>query len=228
MTGVRYGRIFWIGAAGALVLAALIAISMLLRGEVSDTDWQLLLTVLTLVVAAGTAVAGLTVAERGHTAIGWGAVAVAGIAFLFIATAIWSQFEEETLSKIAGTAAFGVIATLLAVTQLAMHRGRHTWVVVVTWLAAFFAFATSGGALWSDGGSEDTWKIAASLWIVAAVGWLNLPILQRFTAAAAPPDTDRVLATLDGVELVATRADGGFAAELAPGERLALRKRPRG
>jgi hypothetical protein len=226
VTGVRYARIFWIGAAGALALAAVLAISMLLRGEVSDTDWQVLLTVLVLVVSAGTAVAGLTVTERGHAAIGWSAVLVAGIAFFFIATAIWSGFEDETLSKIAGTAAFGLMATLLAVTQLVLHRGRHAWLLVVTWVAAFFAFALSSSALW--GGTEDTWQIAASCWIIAAVGWLNLPVLQRFSAAAVPATAERVLATLDDVELVATRSGGGLAVDLAPGERLALRRRLNG
>jgi hypothetical protein len=177
----RYARIFWIGAAGALALAALLAISMLLRGEVSDSDWQTLLTVLVLVVSAGTAVAGLTVAERGKYAVGWTAVAVAGVAFLIIETAIWSAFDDDTLSKLAGTAAFGLVATLLALTQLVLHRGRHAWVVVVTWTAVALAFVSSASALWSEN-SEDTWKIAASFWIVAAVGWLTparAPALPR-------------------------------------------------
>ena len=57
MTGVRYSRILWIGAAGTLVLAAPIGtrrcFAALLR-----TDWQILLTLFALVVSAGTAVAG--------------------------------------------------------------------------------------------------------------------------------------------------------------------------
>ena len=61
------------------------------------------------------------------------------------------------------------------------------------------------------------------VWIVALVGWLNLPLLQRFSAAA-PASGDRLLATPDDVELVATRAGSGIAVELVPGERLALRR----
>jgi hypothetical protein len=87
VTGVRYARAFWIGAAGALPLAALIGISSLLRSDFSETDWRILLTLLALIVASGTAVAGLTVTERGHTAVGWGAIVVAGIAFILIGTA---------------------------------------------------------------------------------------------------------------------------------------------
>ena len=223
MTGSRYARIFWIGAAGALVLAALIGISSLLRSDFSETDWQILLTLLALTVSAGTAVAGLNVTERGHGVAGWTAVAVALVAFVFIAGATWNEFDDETLAKLAGTAAFGLVATLLGITQLVLHRGRHAWVIAITWAALALAFLLSTSALWNESG--ETWKVAASFWIVGMVGWLNLPVLQRFSAAAAQTGHERVLAALDDVELVATRSGSGVAVDLAPGERLALRRR---
>ena len=223
MTGARHARLFWIGAAGVLVLAALIGISALLRSDFSDTDWQILLTLLALVVSSGTAVAGLTVAERSHALIGWGAVGVAPGAFLFIATATWDGFDSETLGRLAGSAAFALVATLLGTTQLVLHRGAYAWLVVFTWAAAILAFLLSTSALWNDSG--DTWQVAASIWILALVGWLLLPVLQRFSAAGAPAIGMRVLASLDGVELVATRSEHGVAVELQPGERLVLRRR---
>ena len=158
MIGVRYARIFWIGAAGVLVLAALIGISSLLRSDFTETDWQILLTLFALVVASGTAVAGLTVAERGHTAIGWGAVTVALVSFVFIGTSTWEGFDSETLGRLAGTAALALVAT----------------------------------------------------------------------QAGAPATGLRVLASLDDVELGATRSGQGLAVELQPGERLVLRKRATG
>jgi hypothetical protein len=217
VTRSRYARVFWIGAAGALVLAALIGISSLLRSDFTDTDWQILLTLLGLLVAAGTAVAGLTVAERGHVAVGWGAVAVAVAGFVVTTASTWDGFDSETLARLAGTAAFALIATLLGVTQLVLHRGRHAWLLVVTWAALVLAFALSSTALWSESG--ETWQIAASSWIVGVVGWLNLPVLQRFSAAGAPSNEARV---------VATRSGGGLAIELGPGERLVLRRRLHG
>lgn len=223
MTGIRYARIFWIGAAGALVVAALIGISALLSSDFSETDWQILLTLLALVVASGTATAGLAVSERGHTTVGWGGVALALAAFVVIAAATWDAFDSESLAKLAGTAAFALIATLLCVTQLVLHRGVHTWIVFVTWAGLVLAFGLSTGALWNEDG--DTWQGAASAWIVGVVGWLLLPVLQRFAAAGAPPDAERVLAELDGVEVVATRSSEGAAVELRPGERLVLRRR---
>ncbi|HYI75661.1 MAG TPA: hypothetical protein VEW90_10365 [Gaiellaceae bacterium] len=96
--------------------------------------------------------------------------------------------------------------------------------MVVTWAAALGAFGVSTAAVWSESG--DSWQVAASLWIVALVGWLDMPVLQRFAASATSTAPERVLATLDDVELVASRANG-LAIELAPGEHLALRRRPR-
>ncbi|HEU5490074.1 MAG TPA: hypothetical protein VFU84_04700 [Gaiellaceae bacterium] len=223
MTGSRYARFFWIGAAGALALAALIGISSLLRSDFSETDWQILLTLLALIVSAGTAVAGLNVAERDHGVAGWTAVAVALVAFVFIAGATWNGFNDETLAKLAGTAAFGLVATLLGITQLVLHRGRHAWVIAITWVALALAALLSTSALWNESG--EAWKVAASFWIVGTVGWLNLPVLQRFSAAATPTGHERVLAALDDVELVATRSGSGLAVDLAPGEQLALRRR---
>jgi hypothetical protein len=225
MIGVRYARIFWIGAAGVVVLAALIGISALLRSDFSETDGQILLTLLALLVSSGTAVAGLTVVERGHASIGWGAVAVALVSFFFIATATWESFDDETLARLAGTAAFALVATLLGTTQLVLHRGEHGWVILITWVALVLAFITTSTGLWQERSSDGLWQAAGSCWIIAAMGWLLLPVLQRFAAAGVAPGAVRVLASLDEVELVATRSREGLDVRLAPGERLVLRRR---
>jgi hypothetical protein len=227
IAGVRYARLFWIGAAGAIVLAALIGISALLRSDFTETDGQVLLTMLALLVASGTAVAGLTVAERGHVAVGWSAVAVAVVSFFFIATATWSGFDDETLNKLAGTCALALIATLLGTTQLVLHRGQHGWALLVTWAALLFAFFTTTAGIWDEIGDDGLWKVAGSCWIVGVMGWILLPVLQRFTAAAVAPSANgqRVLAALGDVELVATRSDQGLEVQLERGERLLLRRR---
>jgi hypothetical protein len=225
IAGVRYARIFWIGAAGVVVLAALIGISALLRSDFSETDGQILLTMLALLAASGTAVAGLTVAERGHVTIGWMAVAVATVAFFFIATATWESFDDETLARIAGTAAVALIATLLGTTQLVLHRGQHRWVVLITWTALVFAVVATSTGLWQESSDDGVWKTAGSCWIVGVMGWILLPVLQRFSAAAAGTAELRVLAALDDVELVATRSAEGLDLSLRPGERLLLRRR---
>jgi hypothetical protein len=225
IAGVRYARIFWIGAAGAVVLSALIGISALVRAEFTETDGQILLTLLALLVSSGTAVAGLTVAERGHTAVGGVAVAVAAVSFFFIGTATWEGFDNETLAKVAGTSALALIATLLCTTQLVLHRGRHGWVVLVTWTALLLALVATSTGLWQENADDGLWKVAGSCWIVGLMGWILLPVLQRFSDAAVGAADLRVLATLDDVELVATRSSQGLDVRLDRGERLLLRRR---
>jgi hypothetical protein len=64
------------------------------------------------------------------------------------------------------------------------------------------------------------------LWILGVLGWLLVPVLQRFTAVDASAAGIRVLAVLDGVELVASRSvlDGVQIEAPAAGERLVLRR----
>jgi hypothetical protein len=225
IAGVRYARIFWIGAAGVVVLAALIGISALVRSDFTETDGQVLLTMLALLVSSGTAVAGITVAERGQVAVGWAATTVAVVSFFLVATATWTSFDDETLNKVAGVAALALVATLLGTTQLVLHRGEHAWAVLVTWTALLLAFFTTSVGIWGEPAGDGLWKTAGSCWIVGVMGWILLPVLQRFTAAATAGAGLRVLAALDGVELVATHANEGIVVDLRPGERLLLRRR---
>jgi hypothetical protein len=225
IAGVRYARIFWIGAAGVVVLAALIGISALVRSDFTETDGQVLLTMLALLVSSGTAVAGITVAERGQVAVGWAATTVAVVSFFLVATATWTSFDDETLNRVAGTAALALVATLLGTTQLVLHRGEHAWAVLVTWTALLLAFFTTSVGIWGEPAGDGVWKTAGSCWIVGVMGWILLPVLQRFTAAATAGAGLRVLAALDGVELVATHANEGIVVDLRPGERLLLRRR---
>ena len=64
------------------------------------------------------------------------------------------------------------------------------------------------------------------LWILTTLCYFLSPVLQRFTSLGAQPSAIRVLGTLDGVELVASRKPlEGMSVE-APlrGERLVLRR----
>jgi hypothetical protein len=106
-----------------------------------------------------------------------------------------------------------------------LHRGEHGWVILVTWAALILATIATSTGLWQEASSDGLWQFAGSCWIIAAMGWLLLPVLQRFTAAGVAPGASRVLASLDDVELVAVRARDGLDVRLAPGERLVLRRR---
>src|SRR5262249_5199789 len=81
------------------------------------------------------------------------------------------------------------------------------------------------GGIWSEDLSEGAAKADAVFWILGVLGWLLVPVLQRFTSAGQATAADRVLADLDGGELVATRGGEGIEVPLARGERLVLRRR---
>jgi hypothetical protein len=226
---VRLSRIFWIGAAAILVAAALVALAAVLRGDFSDTDGRILGTLAAALLAGSTLVAGLALADRGSRA-GWAAVVVALPGFAAIAYAIWDfVFEEgEGDSWRWGWAGIlALVATLIAVTSLLLARSSR--LVQLAWASgglAATAALTSLVAIWKDDPSDGFARVIAVLWILTILAYLLVPVLQRFERAGHAPGDVRLLAELDGVELVATRLGAAtFDPRLEPGERLLLRRR---
>jgi hypothetical protein len=227
VTRVRLSRIFWIGAAATLVVAALIGVAGLLRSDFTETDGKILLTLLTLLVAGGAAVAGLALVERSRfVAFGWFTTVVAVASFVFIAAATWRDFDDDPLTKLAGISAVVLIGALLVSTQMILHRDRLPAVVIATWLTLFLAVSGTTIGILGEEDSDALWKAVGSLWILGFLGWLLVPVLQRFTAVGASARGIRVLAVLDGVELVASHdaLDGVQIEAPSAGERLVLRR----
>ncbi|HEX4747126.1 MAG TPA: hypothetical protein VFU99_09605 [Gaiellaceae bacterium] len=227
MTRRRLARTFWLGAAALLVAAALVAIVALLRGELTDTDAHILLTLGVLFVTGAAALAGLALVDSGRqTLVGWTVAAVAPVELTVLVYWIWSGSEgDDTISRLGTTTLLLLVGQVAIVTQLLLLSNRRLLALVLaTDILVVVAVGGAITALWTE--PDDTlWaKLLAAAWILAALGWFLLPVLQRFTAAGAPPD-ERVLDELDGVELVATRASAGIDVRLARGERLLLRRR---
>lgn len=230
MTRIRLARIFWIGAAAILVAAALVALVAVLRGDFSDTDGRILGTLAATLLAGSAALAGLALVERGGRLLGWTAIAVAVPAYAALAYAIWSfLFDgEDDAWRWGWLGILALVAALLAVT--ARFLARNARVVRLAWLAgalAGIAAAVSAAAIWSEDPGDAFGRVVAVLWILAALAYLLVPVLQRFSTASTSAAAERVVATLGDVELVATRSSQGVAVELAPGERLVLRRRAR-
>ena len=78
--------------------------------------------------------------------------------------------------------------------------------------------------IWAEPDDEAFIKIVAILWILTGLAYFLVPILQRMTSTGNQ-ETSRVLAELDGIELVATRSLDSIELRLERGERLALRRR---
>ncbi len=227
MTGLRLSRIFWIGAAAILIAAALVALTAVLRGDFSDTDGRILGTLAAALLGGATLISGLALVDRGGRALGWTAVVVAIPGFALLVYAIWDfVFEgEDDAWQWGWSGALALVAALGAATaQLLAHSER---IVRLAWLAGGLATAAaiaSIAAIWSESPGDTIGKLIAALWILTALAYFLVPVLQRFTSAGVPKTADRVLAELNGVQLVATRSDKGVELRLEPGERLTLRR----
>jgi hypothetical protein len=228
VTRVRLSRIFWIGAAAILVAAALVALVAVLRGDFSDTDGRILGTLAAALFAGSTLLAGLALVERGGRLLGWAAVAVAPLSFAVLVYSIWSfVFDgEDDAWRWGWVGILALLAALMALTARLLARSVPlVRLAALAGVLAGIASAVSVAAIWSDDPGDTFGRAIAVLWILAGLAYLLVPVLQRFSAAATTAAEERVVVALGDVELVATRSGTGVAVELAPGERVLLRRR---
>jgi len=227
VTRRRLARTFWIGAAAALVVAALIALAAVLRGDFSETDGRILGTLAALLLASGTLASGLVLVDRDDALLGRVAVVAAPVGFALLAYAIWDFVFDGggDAWRYGWTGVVVLVATLIAVTaRLLAESTSLTPLAMLAGILASLAAALSTYAIWDGSDSETMGKGLAVLWILTGVCYLLVPVLERFRGAPASDSEGRVLATLDDVQLVLTRSSDGLEVVLAPGERLALRR----
>jgi hypothetical protein len=227
VTGVRLSRVFWIGAAAILIAAALLALTAVVRGDSSEPSGRILATLAAALLGGATLLSGLALVDRGVRALGWTAVTVAVPAFALCVYAIWRfAFEGDgDVLQWGWTGAFALVAALVAATARLLARDER--VVGLAWVAGALAAAAATAsitAIWRESTSDTVEKALAMLWILTALAYFLVPVLQRFTSAGEPETAERILAELDGVKLVATRSGDGVEAGLAPGEQLILRR----
>jgi hypothetical protein len=229
MRRARLARLFWIGAAAILVVAALIAVAAVLTGGFSETDGKILATLGSILLAGATAIAGLSLIERRQLVpLGWVAVGGAVVGFALLEASIWHGFEGRTINRMAGTALFVLIELLLATTGWILLRGRRPIPLYGAMLIVLsVAVLLTVVAIWSGADSSGMGKAIATFWILAVLGWLLVPVLQRFSNVDAEAAPVRILAELDDVELVASRGpvEGIGVDTPSTGERLFLRRR---
>ena len=227
MTRRRLVRTFWISAAAALVVAALIALAAVVRGDFSDTDGRILITLAALLYAGGTSLAGLALVDRGRARIfGWTVAGIGPSGLAVVLWAIWSfvfEGENEPASKLGWSSVLVLLTALVSSTALLLAR-REALVRLAWGAGALAGSATivSVAGIWAEPADEAFIKIVAILWILTGLAYFLVPILQRMTSTGSQ-ETFRVLAELDGIELVATRSLDGVEPRLERGERLALR-----
>jgi hypothetical protein len=140
----RLARLFWIGAAAVLIVAALVALVAVLRGGFSDTDGRILVTLAGVLYAGGGLLAGLALVER-RTAVwlGWAVVATSPVVLALILRAVWEWVgngEGENHGELAWTAILVLATGLLLATSLLLARPR---LVLLAWAAGGLAAAAT-------------------------------------------------------------------------------------
>jgi hypothetical protein len=210
MAGVGFRRLFWIGAAALLGVAALIAIVALVRGELTETDGKILLTLGLTLGAGATALAGLALLDRRDWApLGSLAVATGVGGYAVIAFSIWKEpaHEESTLTALLLLA----VVLLAAVGRLLLRRAALLPLLLAHLVLSAFATAGTVWLIWDDGPSPAGWweKLLSAVWILAGLAWALVPVLGR-TARA-------------GGERVVGRGPGRVEIELVEGETLVVR-----
>jgi ascorbate-specific PTS system EIIC-type component UlaA len=203
-------RLFWIGAAALLGVAALIAIVALVRGEFTETDGKILATLGITLGAGSVCLVGLALLDRGEARpLGWLAVGVGVAGYAVTVYEIWSDVDS---GEWLGTALIVMASVLLAATGRLLLRRRSLELVYLAHVVlSTFATAATVWLIWSDGG-EDWWaRVVGTAWILTGLTWALVPVLGRTTRGS----TERVVG----------RGPGRVEVELAEGETLVVRTR---
>ena len=203
---MRLRRLFWIGAAGLLGLAALISIVALLRGEFTDTDGKILLTLGATLLAGSAALAGLALIDRRDLVpLGWLVAAVGLASFALLAWQVWAEHDRDELWL---DTLVAVVAALMLSSSRLLHR-RLEW---LWWTSAALTVAMASVLVWlvhADPSGDDWGKPAGTLGILTVLAWFLVPVLGRVSSRPH--------------ERVVGRGPGTFEIELADGETLVVR-----
>ena len=204
-------RIFWTGAAALLGVAALVALVALLRGEFTDTDFNILASLGITLGAGATALAGLALVERGDLVpLGWAAILVGLGGYV---TVLWDIWTEPWDDEATATALLLMAVFLLAATsRLLLQRSSLEPLVLAHFVLSAFATTGTIWLIWDEGPTDDAFaKLLGAVWILAALAWALVPVLGRTSRAAAE-------------ERIVGRGPGRIEVDLAEGETLVVRR----
>jgi hypothetical protein len=210
VTSVGFRRLFWLGAAALLGIAALVSIVALARGEFTDTDGRILGSLALTLGAGAVCLSGLALVDRGDfVPLGWLAVLVGVAGFAVVAREIWGHWDGDE-SFLTALLLMGVL--LLAATgRLLLRRASLEPVYAAHLVLSTFATASTVWLIWNEGPTGDGLaKLLGSVWILAGLTWFLVPVLGRTARSSG--------------ERIVGHGPGHFEVELAEGETLVVRR----
>jgi len=207
----RLSRLFWIGAAALLGVAALVAVQAVVRGDFTDTDGKILAVLGTALVAGGVALAGLALIERRELVpLGW--LAVVGALVLFVIAVVVAVREWDD-GDLTGSCYLLLAVLLLATTAGLLRRPNADWAFWPTLALLAVGATVTEIAIYGDFDSETWAKPLGVVWILAGLGWFLVPVLARLAGRSTRVTAERIVG----------RGPGRIEVELAEGELLVVR-----
>jgi hypothetical protein len=203
-------RIFLLGAATIVSVAALVAIAAIFNGNFGQTEGKIFATLATAFVAGSTAVAGIACLERSASRLfGTLGIVLSSLGFVLWTEEIWAQHDSTAYWKLLGFLLIWSLVVLIVTTTRLMTRSPQllSTLYPATAVAAVLAGIVMTIMVLTENG--DGWQFFAVLLVLAVLGVTLTPILQRYVAT--PPDAapaERVLGELGGVVVVAVRGAG--------------------
>jgi hypothetical protein len=200
-------RTFLLGAATLVSIAALVAIAAILNGDFGDTEGKIFATLATAFVAGSAAIAGIACLERSVSRpFGLLGVALAAIGFVLWTDQIWEEHDSSAYWKLLGLILIWTLVVLVATTTRLMTRSPQLLrsLYPATTVAAAAAGFTVSAMVLSENG--DIWQLFAVLLVLALLGEMLTPILERFvTTPPGEAPAERVLGQIGGAVVVAVR-----------------------
>jgi hypothetical protein len=202
-------RIFLLGAAGLASLAALVAILAVLTGNFGETEGRFFATIAATFVAGSTVIAAIAFLARGASPpLGYIGLALAVFGYLLWAEQIWAEHASDRYWEFLGIVLAWTLASLIAITnRLLLHSPRlvRTLYPATAATAALAALTVTIMIVRENG---DGWQLFAIFVILALLGEVLAPILDRYAASDDTP-SERLLGTVGGASVLAVRGDRG-------------------
>jgi hypothetical protein len=224
-------RVFLLGAAAVVSVAALVAIVTVLNGHFGETEGKIFATLATTFAAGSAVIAGLALLGRGESRpLGVGGLTLAGVGFVLWSAQIWGEFDSGRYWKLLGILTAWSLALLVVTTTRLMLSSPSLLrsLYPATGAAAAGAALTASVMILRERG--DGWQLFAVLLILTLLGETLAPVLERFRAADERP-SERLLGVVAGAEVLAVRGRnarsvqvGDSSARLAGGEGVVVRE----
>jgi hypothetical protein len=176
-------------AIGALSLAALVAIGILLFGDFGETEGKILLTVLAIAGYSLLGLAATTALGREPLWLAPTGLGVSAVGFVLAVSLIWTTPEGSVLGRLMGT--FLVLAVAMAHAALLLLLTRHAGgtaaeqVRRVTLVASSVLTAMLVVILLADWEPPELYgRLMGAVAVLAVLGSLLVPILWKLSAGA--------------------------------------------